>query len=170
MNSFQRLWWQQAKSDHEVFLLLRRQGAAKCHLLHYLQMVTEKVAKAYFWRSGAPPPRSHAGFVQLLRIFLGSVRGKERQRVAKLFGFSSFSGFQNWIRAALPIAYDLEHLAPALAGDGPNPEYPWPRARPNLAPANYGFPEWASLATGQGRSLMNVIRIAVERFSEYADV
>ena len=45
-------------------------GRRTCHSLHHLQMVTEKIAKAYFWRSGSPPPKSHAGFVQFLR-FLG---------------------------------------------------------------------------------------------------
>ena len=54
MNTFQGLWWQQAKSDHQVFQRLRSEGVAQCHSLHYLQMVTEKLAKAYFWRSGSP--------------------------------------------------------------------------------------------------------------------
>ncbi|MCA9157918.1 MAG: hypothetical protein KDA72_06300 [Planctomycetales bacterium] len=52
MNSYQLVWWQQAQSDHQTFLLARRQGIAQCHSLHYLQMVTEKIAKAYFRRSG----------------------------------------------------------------------------------------------------------------------
>jgi hypothetical protein len=46
MNGCQDLWWQQARSDHAILLLLRRYGVAPCHQLHYLQMVTEKIAKA----------------------------------------------------------------------------------------------------------------------------
>jgi hypothetical protein len=46
MTDAQRLWWAQAKSDHGVFVLLRKQGVHDCHLLHYLQMATEKLAKA----------------------------------------------------------------------------------------------------------------------------
>lgn len=168
MNRFQEQWWQQAKSDHEAFVLLRGQGLAQCHAMHYLQMVTEKLAKAYFWRSGSPPPRSHAGFVQFLR-FLGQVRQSDRERIAKLFSFGRFADFQNWVRSVLPIAYDLERLTPELANDGPNPEYPWPHAQPEFAPATYQFPIWGILMSGQGRSLMTVIRIAVERFPEYAD-
>ena len=168
MNTCQELWWQQAKSDHDAFLLLRREGMAQCHSLHYVQMATEKIAKAYFWRSGSPPPRSHAGFVQFLR-FLGHIRKNDRERIANLFSFKRFRDFQNWIRAVMEIAYDLERLAPDLAKDGPNPEYPWPHAEPKTAPANYSFPVWASLMSGQGRDLMRVVRIAVSRFPEYAD-
>ncbi len=168
MNSYQQLWWQQAKSDHGAFMLLRSEGIGQCHLLHYLQMVTEKIAKAYFWRSGHPPPRSHAGFVQFLR-FLGMLRQADRERIANLFSFNRFGDFQNWIRMVLPIAYELERLAPDLANNGPNPEYPWPHAQPTCAPVNHNFGVWISLTTGQGRDLMRVIRIAVERFPEYAD-
>lgn len=168
MNRCQELWWQQAKSDHDAFLLLRSQGIAQCHSLHYLQMVTEKIAKAYFWRSGSPPPQKHAGFVQFLR-FLGQIRRSDQARIANLFTFKTYEGFQNWLRAVLPIAYDLERLAPALANDGPNSEYPWPHANPEFAPANHSFAVWMSLTSGQGRDLMRILRIAVTRFPEYAD-
>src|SRR5579862_172631 len=168
MNRYQELWWQQAKSDHDAFALLRREGGAECHLLHYLQMATEKTAKAYFWRSGSPPPRSHAGFVQFLR-FLGQVQKSKHQRIANLFSFKKFTDFQRWIHAVLPIAYQLEHLTPDLANDGPNPEYPWPHKKPIAAPVNHKFAVWASLMNSQGRDLMRVIRIAVDRFPEYAD-
>lgn len=168
MNSFQKVWWQQAISDHEAFVLIRGLGVAQCHSLHYLQMVTEKIAKAYFWRSGSAPPQSHASFVRFLR-FLGQIRQEDRDRIANLFTFNRFSDFQSWIRATLPIAYQLERLAPALANDGPNSEYPWPHAKPQFAPANHMFAIWPSLTSGQGRDLMRIIRIAVERFPEYAD-
>jgi hypothetical protein len=168
MNSYQEIWWQQANSDHDVFLLLRGNGTPQCHLLHYLQMVTEKIAKAYFWRSGSPPPRNHAGFVQFLR-FLGQIRHDDRERIANLFSFKRFNDFQNWIRAVLPIAYDLERLAPTLANDGPNPEYPWPHERPEFAPATHEFAAWTALTSGHGRDLMRIVRIAVIRFPDYAD-
>lgn len=168
MNSFQQVWWEQAKSDHDTFVVIRGLGVAQCHSLHYLQMATEKIAKAYFWRSGSPPPRSHAGFAQFLR-FLGQTRSSEKQRVARLFTFNRFTDFQKWIRAVLPMAYDLEHLAPALADNGPNPEYPWPHKLPRFSPANHDFPIWPLLLSGQGRDLMRVLDIAVNQFPEYAD-
>ena len=135
-------------------------------------MVTEKIAKAYFWRSGTPPPpppKSHAGFVQFFR-FLGSAQTAHRQRIASLFSFHRFDDFQNWSRAIAPIAYELERLAPDLANHGPNPEYPWPHAWPVQAPALHEFAIWSSLNSGQGRDLMRVIQIAVTRFPEYADL
>jgi len=169
MNSYQILWWQQAKSDHEAFQLLRRQGIAQCHLLHYLQMVTEKIAKAYFWHDGSSPPKSHAGFAKFLRA-LGGIQPLDQERIANLFAFTRFKDFQYWIeKPAMPIAYGLERLAPALANNGPNPEYPWPHEQPEYAPANYDFPIWALLTSGRGRTLMTVIGLAVDRFLEYAD-
>ena len=52
MNGAQKLWWEQAKSDHAAFICLRRAGVHECHMLHYLQMAAEKISKAYLWRSG----------------------------------------------------------------------------------------------------------------------
>jgi hypothetical protein len=168
MNRFQEAWWQQARSDHDVFVTLRRQGAAACHQLHYLQMVTEKLSKAYFWRSGKPPPMSHAGFAQFMR-FLGGVRQAERQQIAEVFAFSRFEDFQRWVRTVLPLAYELERLAPDLAQDGPNPEYPWPQLAPTFFPAGFQFEIWRQLVTtGRGRQLIQVIRYAVERFPIFA--
>jgi hypothetical protein len=169
MNSYQELWWQQAKSDHEAFVLIRGSNVAQCHSLHYLQMVTEKIAKAYFWRSASPPTKCHTGFVQYLR-FLGQIRSEHRDRIANVFLFKRFLDFQVWIRAALPFAYDLERLAPSLANNGPNPEYPWPHSLPQYAPANHEFAIWSSLKSSKGRDLMRIIHIAVDRFPEYADM
>ncbi|MFM7843636.1 MAG: hypothetical protein ACKPEY_05325, partial [Planctomycetota bacterium] len=86
MNQYQQLWWKQAACDHTAFKRMRSQGFAECHTLQFLQMAIEKIAKAYFWRSGSPPPKSHAGFVQFLR-FLGQIRQPDRERIASLFKF-----------------------------------------------------------------------------------
>lgn len=169
MNSYQRVWWEQAKSDYETFDLLRKEGAAECHMLHYLQMATEKLAKAYFWRSATAPPRSHAGFVQFMR-FLGQLRPAHQDRIANLFTFRSFTSFQSWLNAALPIAYELQGLAPNLAGNGPNTEYPWPHSEPTISPCNFSFPVWEKLfSTGQGRRMILTIGIAVDHFDKYAE-
>ena len=167
MNAYQELWWRQARSDYAVLLLLRRQGADPCHYLHYLQMVTEKIAKAFFWRSGKEPPRSHAAFVQFLRSF-GGIQASKREQIADVFEFASFQVLQNSIRKTLPLAYELEHLAPTLAQNGPNPEYPWPPAAPQHAPAMFDFGIWTQLtSTGHGRQLMQIIEVAVEKFPSY---
>ncbi len=169
MNDYQRRWWEQTLSDHAVLLLLRGQGAAPCHQLHYLQMVTEKLGKAYFWRTCRPPPKSHVSFVRFLQA-LDSRSNADRAHIAGLLGFGKVQGFVNWISTVTPLAHALERLAPALAGDnGANPEYPWPRLAPARAPATYSFPVWKELTEkGQGRQLLKVIELAVGRFPEYA--
>ena len=168
MNSFQQLWWEQTRSDHDVLRLLRRQGAAPCHQLHYLQMVTEKLGKAYFWRSGSAPPKSHVSFVRFLQA-LDNRTHTEVDRIAGLLGFGSANQFESWISTITPLAYDLERIAPALAGDnGPNPEYPWPRRAPTHTPTSYDFQIWKALTeTGRGRQFLKVIDTAVEQFPGY---
>ena len=121
MNDAQELWWRQARSDHAVFVQLRRAGGHECHLLHYLQMATEKLSKAYLWRSRHAPPRSHTGFVRFLRALLDrrdSRAGSDRNR----FGVrSSKDALYDWVRSVQTLAYSLQNIAPAEAGNGPEP-------------------------------------------------
>lgn len=168
MNSYQQLWFEQTKSDHSVLIRLRKQEAAPCHQLHYLQMVTEKLGKAYFWRTGSPPPKSHVSFVRFLQTIDDRPR-TEVDRIAKLLGFSKAILLQAWIKQVSPLAHALERLAPALAGDhGPNPECPWPRQAPTSAPAAFNFPIWSDLTrTTRGRVLLLVIDTAVAEFPNY---
>lgn len=168
MNGYQERWWLQAKSDFDVMSVLRDKGCAACHQLHYLQMATEKLGKAYFWRRGSPPRKGHAFFVWFMRS-LGAAPSGNREHIAEVFEFSRFEDFQNWVQAALPLAYELQALAPTLSQDGPNPEYPWPSAAPLHVPATYEFDVWRSLtSTGRGRQLMRIIGLAVDRFPRYA--
>ncbi len=167
MNNYQQCWWEQARSDHAALVVLRRHGAAPCHQLHYLQMVTEKLGKAYFWRSSAPPKKSHAGFGLFMRLLL-QVPQARRQQIAEIFAFRRFEDFQTWTRTVLPLVYELERLAPALAYDGPNPEYPWPQNAPQYIPATFDFDVWQQLTgTGRGRQLVQVIKAAVDKFPVY---
>ena len=169
MNAYQRLWWEQTCSDHSILILLRRRSARPCHQLHYLQMVTEKLGKAYFWRTGRPPRKSHASFVRFLQALDGRP-DPDCTRIAELLGFARAHDFENWIPTITPLAYELERLAPSLAGDnGPNPEYPWPREAPEHAPVTFDFPVWSKLTeTGRGRQLLKVIDAAVVGFPKYA--
>jgi len=168
MNEAQRLWWVQAKSDHEVFVLLRRQSAVECHLLHYLQMATEKIAKAYLWRIGGPPARSHVGFRRFMLALLDRNR-RDMQRIAKMFGFARRKDMDAWVRQVSPLAHELQNLAPAESNDGPNPEYPWPHDSPAEYPAEYTFGLWDRLQNApRGRDLLKFIRNAIERFELYA--
>lgn len=169
MNGYQRVWWEQTRADHTVLRLLRKQSAEPCHQLHYLQMVTEKLGKAYFWRSGRPPRMTHASFVRFLQA-LDDRSARDVHRIAEILGFGRAEDLEHWIPTITPLAYDLERLAPSLAGvNGANTEYPWPHAAPTNAPVTYTFQVWTELTdTSRGRQLLKVIDAAVLRFPEYA--
>lgn len=169
MTKYQQLWWEQATSDYSVLLLLRKHQASPCQQLHYLQMVTEKLGKAYFWRSGIPPSKTHRSFVKFLQALCARSE-PHRKRVALLLGFGRANDLANWTSTITPLAHELERLAPALAGDdGANPEYPWPRTAPEHSPARHEFAVWNRLQnSSRGRQLLNVIDRAVRLFPHYA--
>ena len=114
MNKSQEMWWRQAASDYAVFELLRSQGVAACHPLHFLQMSTEKIAKAAFWSRNTAPAMSHVGFVSFLKK-LGSTPSKKRSQLASLFEFPNFNSFQAWLPTACQLGRQIETIAPAVA-------------------------------------------------------
>jgi hypothetical protein len=167
MNNAQELWWRQAQSDQAFFVQLRRAGAHDCHLLHYLQMATEKLSRVYLWRSGHAPPKVHTGFVRFLRAILD--RRAVLDRIVAVLGFGRREDLDHWVRNVLVLAYSVQNIAPAEAGNGPNPEYPWPHEAPVDCPSRHRFVLWNQLTnTGQGRRLILVIEHAIARFDEYA--
>ena len=128
----------QAKDDFEVFYEFYKLEKPACRQLHYLQMATEKLAKAY--RSSiyaAPPKTSHKAFSQFL------------QSIKALPDFQRKLGYQNknstyyaYIDSLLPIAQHIEDLAPeGKKLNKPNPEYPWRQGKLIKAPIEYNFPE-----------------------------
>lgn len=154
MREEQRLFLVQAKSAFAVYKLLNdNKSLHHRHALHYLQMATELLGKANAWKHG-PVSRSHRALVPFLRS-LSSNRRAQRQ-----LGYDGQN--ENWthtIRKIIPIAEGLENIAPALANDGPNPEYPWPPHAPLSAPVEYAFPIWEQLTeTSYGRSLLALIQ------------
>lgn len=168
MNDQQRLWWKQASSDIELFVRLRQSGAQECHLLHYLQMASEKISKAYFWRSGHAPPKTHTGFFRFLKALLDRPQ-RDLERISNSFGFARSADFEIWVKRVQPLAYALQNIAPAEANDGPNPEYPWPHASPISCPTDHKFDLWNKLLnTGQGRKMLEFIRHSIGGFDAYA--
>jgi hypothetical protein len=168
MNDFQRVWWQQTVSVLEVLKTLRKVGTVPCHQLHYIQMIAEKLGKAYFWRTKKAPRKSHAYFVSFLKALLDR-SAAEVGRIAAAFGFDRAGDFEAWATAVSPLAYEVERLSPDSANDGPNPEYPWPRHAPTEYPAGFNFQVWQRLTdTGRGRQLLKVLEAAVREFPKYA--
>jgi hypothetical protein len=153
---------------HAAFVCLGRAGVHECHVLHYLQMAPEELGKAYLWRSGTPPPRSHVGLMRFLRALLGR-RREELERTAEVFEFARPRDMDAWVKQVAPLAYGLQNLAPAEANDGPNPEYPWLHENPRHCPASHSFELWARLRDHQqGRNLLRFIECAIYRFDQYA--
>jgi len=67
----------------------------------------------------------------------------------------------------LPLAYEIESLAPALAQDGPNPEYPWLDKLDRIqAPGEYVFPLIKSLQTSHGVTLLKHIENCIAEFEK----
>lgn len=164
MNDAQKLWQRQAHSDYDLFIKLRGMGVHECHLLHYLQMATEKLSKAYLWRSGKAPPKNHTGFIRFLKALLDR-RPAELARIAKASGFGRAKDLDRWMAAIQTLAYSMQNMAPAEAGNGPNPEYPWPHEAPAHCPATHSFALWKAMSdTGQGRKLLEFIDRAIRRF------
>ena len=125
MTEYQRLFLVQARTDFAVFELLRRRpDLPACHALHYLQMATELLGKAHAWKHG-PRANTHRAIVGFLRSI------STNRKAQKQLGFEGRN--ENWehlIRKSVPLAERIEDMAPALALDAPNPEYPWPRDAP----------------------------------------
>jgi len=149
----QRLFLVQARADFALFELLgKRKKLPACHRLHALQMATELLGKAHAWKHG-PNAASHRAFVGFLR----SLRSNRRAQTA--LGYARKNDqWVNLIRKSIPAAEGIESLAPALTPDGPNPEYPWPRAEPQIAPAEHDFQIWHYLeATNPGRQFLEFL-------------
>jgi hypothetical protein len=148
----QRLFLAQARTDFAVFEWFRKApNLPACHALHYLQMATEMLGKAHAWKHGKPK-KTHRAFARFLRSL-----STNRQAQAQ-FGYQGRT--ENWrhmIRKSVPLAEGVEDLAPSLARDGPNPEYPWPDADPQVAPAEFTFAIWQDLQqTGAGRKFLDL--------------
>ncbi len=151
----------QAQSDWHVYEHLEKTPFPHCHALHYLQMATEKLAKAYLvaGRTDTKIVRStHHG---LTRFFQLVSRNKGLQEEMEM----TAKQLSAYIQQLLPLAFEIENLAPAIAGNSPNPEYPW-EAPQNIfnAPATYEFAIGSALREPGGRNLIKLIRTVLLKF------
>lgn len=154
MTEIQRLFLVQACTDFATFEFLRKQAKLPpCHALYCLQMATELLGKAHAWRHG-PVKKSHRALVPFLRSLVTNRKAQRR------LGYERRNeNWENLIRKSVPIAERVEKLAPSLANDSPNPEYPWPSDKPHTAPAEYDFEIWRELLeTSTGRQFIHLIK------------
>ena len=134
MNLQEELFLAQARSDYAIYKTLVDRDI--CHRLHYLQMSTEKLGKAYFWRNGSFPGFGHHKFEPFLRAL------EHRPDFHKLFGLNDERRFEHLKSSIFRLAMNLQLLAPAHGNSGPNPEYPWPPLSPSTGPLMHSFTEW----------------------------
>ena len=162
MNEHQRLFLVQARSDFMVFQFLRRADSfPSCHALHYLQMATEKLGKAYAYGQ-SDSQYTHKALVRFLRT-LGHNRQAQRQ-----LGFERRTQqWKNALKKSTEIAFEVEILAPKLAQNGPNPEYPWPPHDPRFAPAEHAFALWDELRSEGGRRFLELIELLFAKAEAY---
>jgi hypothetical protein len=146
-----------------MYTLLAEHKAPICHQLHYLQMASEKVAKAYRFRDTSTSPEKllceHVGFTKFFNGFLLSDRVKQM-----------YEGKANQLgQIAKPcrqLALELEKLAPAVDADKrpANPEYPWQHGAAILVPCKHEFPNLTLLTVSAGRTFLKLLEIAIKEF------
>ena len=131
----------QARSDNNIRKLLNEHNAPYAHQLHYLQMAWEKLSKGYSTPENATdcPALVHRALVRCLQHL------KTDRLHRSLLGYQDTAQFAQYIDSLLPLAEQIQRLAPALAGTRqPNPEYPWqvtPQT-PVIAPVEFAFPQF----------------------------
>lgn len=76
---------------------------------------------------------------------------------------------QAYMQGILPLADEIERLAPALARDGANAEYPWedPITGDVYTPAAYNFPVVQNLSRRNGYKLLKLIELLLEQFDRF---
>ena len=147
----------QSRSDWEVYKLLAQQaGLPACHGLHFLQMASEKIAKAYRSRdTGANLGEvlgAHVGFERFINAFLlcPTIKEEYEGRGAQL---------RQIIKTARLLAREIERLAPAVdrLHTPENAEYPWAHGDEVVAPCAYEYPSLSLLTTPRGRTFLNFV-------------
>jgi hypothetical protein len=154
MKEHQRLFLVQARTDFAVFEVFRKRTEFPVrHALHYLQMATELLGKAHAWKHG-PKKKTHRAFVNFLKSL-----ATNRQAQQQLGYRGRNENWEHTIRKSISLAQAIEDLAPDLAGDGPNPEYPWPPGDPATTPAEHRFSVWEELVnTAGGRQFLGLLK------------
>ncbi|MFQ5633441.1 MAG: hypothetical protein ACE5I1_32135 [bacterium] len=153
---------QQAQSDWQMWQHIRDQKLPACHALHYLQMTSEKLGKAFLIAGGNITPQkaaaSHVAFTRFLQV------ASRNPALQKLLHMTP-KQLRAHIKSMLPIAESIERLTPSLAKGGPNVEYPWESPDKSIQiPVNYTFPAILKFRESPGMNLLKMVNIVQEHF------
>lgn len=166
----------QAASDWLVFRFLvqaNRISVPACHPLHYLQMSSEKLAKAAMLALGQLPDTStHVAFSRL-PILLA------RRDIARRLGWSSGRAFRQFLKTASPIFREIDELHPSVGTQNAtavvrgqtNVEYPWKANNVNgrldwHVPAEHQWTLVNRLRSGQGAQVLRFLELLLDNFNE----
>ena len=157
-----RAFLEQARSDWQMWQLIHSQKLPGCHELHYLQMTCEKLGKAFLIAGRSISPQqakaSHVAFKRFLQV---AARNPALQRLMEM----TSSQFRAHVKKMLPIAEAIERLAPALAQDGPNVEYPWESPNRQIhIPVSYAFLVLRDLSEPSGLGLIKIVDLVQKEF------
>ncbi len=133
----------QARSDFILCQELRNTRNPTCHWVHYLQLATEKLARAYEMdiTSNRRPAKTHAAFASFVRTSLQSSAWQ------KSLGYGNRTArYKALLKRLRPLAELTEKIAPSFAGfDRPNPEYPWQDSGSRvIAPVEHHFSDFTT--------------------------
>lgn len=161
--SWQMAFLKQARSDWEAYEKTRQAAWPHCHRLHFLQMAAEKLGKALLIGGHSKledVTHSHSAFVKFMHIASNNYNLRMSLKMTKSQLKADFKGL-------LPLAYAIERLAPALAQNGPNPEYPWlDKSGQICIPVDYSFPLANSLQLHQGIKLLKYVGYSLKEFEK----
>ncbi|GEM_PF-562943 len=123
---WRRGYARQAISDFRVFEKVCELGVPVCHQLHYLQMASEKMAKAMNTPPGtsAPLKTTHKALV----MFVRNARSDQRifNYISPYYRKMQRAQFNACVASFESLAQQIEDLSPKGGSvQAPNPEYPW---------------------------------------------
>ena len=127
-------------------------------------MTTEKLGKAVLLRSGTNLDKvssTHKTFVRFLQV---AARNPSLRQAFQL----DARQLQEYVKDVLPVADQIERLAPTLAQNGPNAEYPWKTPSGDVkVPASFAFPVMRELRSLKGRKLLKLIKRLLDEFDTF---
>ena len=134
--TWKEAFFKQAENDFAIFLEFNNSNKPICQQLHYLQMASEKLSKAFLCsHKNLPPKTTHAALTKFLTV------SKGRPELRNKLGYKdNYKSFVSYIDSLLTFANKIEQLAPE--GDNlnkPNPEYPWIQNGYVICPLNFDY-------------------------------
>ncbi len=154
----------QGASDFALYQLLSAMPDVPiCHLLHYLQMAGEKIAKAYRFRDTETAEErlttEHVAFSRFIQSYLGSPEIKQRYA-------GKDEQLREIVKVARKLAREIEKLAPAVDRDTSpaNAEYPWLDDGRVVVPCEFTYPNLTLLTEPGGRTFLRLLEMAIGDF------